>query len=369
LRLGNGSILRRYLLRLFLPVFAGALGFFALILEMIDLFANLWRYLALDVGAGAILRVMLLYLPTCLSYGLPIALLFASAYALGTMESWNELVSVFSGGYPLYAFISPLVVLAALISVGSFFFQDRIVQPSYRQKVEYSNVLLQKNDSGSRSNVAVMARDGRIVYRADYYDDLNNTLQGVSIIIRDNKMKPIAHYEAMQAKWENGHWTLSELRGFELKGSDPKGGDIWAEASMGSYTSPLFDEPPASFRNQNLDPKQMNLKELSEYMAFQKRSGLPTFAGTLAEWHKRYAFSFAPLVVVFLSCALGGRYRKNVLLMSLLSSLLAATGYYIVQMVTMLMARTGLIAPAAGAWTPLAVFALVGVLLFRRART
>ncbi len=354
---------------MFLPFFIGAIAFFALLLEMIDLFANLWRYLALDVGAGAIAKVMLLYLPTCLSYGLPVALLFASAYSLGSLDSRNELVAVFSGGYPLYCFVAPLILFALLMSIGSFFFQDRVVQPAYRQKVEYSNELLQKNGSKSHSNVAVMANDGRIVYRADYYDDANETLQGISIIVRDNTMKPIAHYEAMQAKWQNGSWRLLEVRAFELKDKGPDGQPFWTESTMGSYSSALFCEPPDSFKNQNLDPKQMNLKELGEYLAFLKRAGLPSYSGTLAEWHKRYAFSFAPLVVVFLSCALGGRYKKNVLLMSLLSSLLAATGYYIVQMITMLLARTGLMAPALGAWIPLAVFAVAGFLLFRKART
>jgi lipopolysaccharide export system permease protein len=99
-----------------------------------------------------------------------------------------------------------------------------------------------------------------------------------------------------------------------------------------------------------------------------RNAGLP-YAAALAERHKRLAFAFTPLIVVILAGAVGGRYRKNVLLMSLLASLLAATGYYITQMVSMLLAKTGLVDPRVGAWAPLALFSAVGYLMFRRART
>lgn len=359
----RASTLQSYLIRLFLPIFGGALLFFVLLLEIIDLFMNLWRYLALDIALGSIAKVVALYIPTCISYGLPVALLFATAYSLGTLYARNELVAVFSGGLPLIAFVAPLIVFAAVLSVASFFFEDRVVLTTYREKSAISRQLLQQDRSFSNSELAVIAHDGKVVYRAAYYDDASASLSGLTIVERDKGLNPVARTEAAQAKWQEGQWRLSAVRRFERK-TDGE----WSESSFGSYTSPFLDEPPASFRSQNLDAREMSLKELAAYVAFLGHAGLPSGAA-LAEWHKRYAFSLAPLVVVFLSAALGGRFKKNVLLMSLLSSLLTATGYYIVQMVTMLMAKTGLILPAAGAWTPLVVFTIFGAALFRRART
>jgi lipopolysaccharide export system permease protein len=359
----RASTLQSYLIRVFLPFFGGALLFFVLLLEIIDLFANLWRYLALDVPLGAIARVVALYIPTCVSYGLPVALLFATAYTLGTLYARNELVAVFSGGVPLFVFVAPLIVFAAVLSVASFFFEDRVVLSTYREKSEYSRQLLQQSRSLSNSELAVIARDGKVVYRADYYDDGSASLSGLTVVERNDRLEPVARTEAAQAKWQDGRWRLSGVRRFERKGDGQ-----WSESSFGSYTAPILDEPPESFRSQNLDVREMSLTELSRYVAFLKRAGLPSGAA-LAERQKRYAFSLAPLVVVFLSAALGGRFKKNVLLMSLLSSLLGATAYYIVQMVTMLMAKTGLILPAAGAWAPFFIFAILGAALFRRART
>ncbi len=356
-------IFARYLLFSFGPVFLGAMAFFVLLLELIDLFANLWRYLALDVSASAIARVSLLYLPTCISYALPAALLFATAYALGSLYSRNELAAVFGSGTSLAAFVSPLLLASALLSLASFFFADRVALPSFREKARYSRELLGQGQSRSNADVALIAREGRVVYRADYYDDASMVLSGLTVVERSGSGEPLARTDAVSARWDGAKWVLSRVRRFERRDDG-----FWVGASYGSYSEASIDEPPAAFRSQNHDVAEMSVDELAVYASFLARSGLPR-AEVEAERHKRYAFSFAPLVVAFLSSALGGRFRKNVLLMSLLSSLAAATGYYVTQMVTMLMAKTGFLPAALGAWAPLCIFAVAGAALFRHART
>lgn len=352
-----------YVLRLFLPFFLGAMVFFAFIVELIELFGTLWRYLALDVPALAIVKVAALYAPTCLSYALPVALLFATAYTLGSLYARNELVAVFCAGDSLASFVAPLMLLGLVFSVSSFFFQDNVVLQTYREKVVYSRSLLGQNVSLSNSNIAVIARDGHVVYRAEYYDDASLGLSNLSIVERDREGEPVARTEAVSARWDGARWELSRARRF-VRTADGS----WAETSYGTYSNPDYDEEPSTFRSQKLDAKEMSVSQLAGHVAFLKRAGLP-YQGASAERHKRFAFSFAPFIVVMISAALGGRFRKNVLLMSLLSSLLVATGYYVTQMVTMLMARTGLLPPVLGAWLPFAIFGALGLIMFRRART
>jgi lipopolysaccharide export system permease protein len=360
---GNPATLVAYLLRLFLPFFLGAVVFFVLILELMDLFGNLWRYLALDVPAALVAKVSLLYMPTCVSYALPVALLFATAYTLGSMYAHNELVAVFSTGLPLIKFVAPLVALSVLFSIGSFYFSDIVVLKTVKQKTDFSRQLLGLKVSYSNADVAVIAKDGSVVYRADYYDDATQNLSGLTIIEREGAGDPVARTEAAQARFEDGAWVLSRARRFEKTA-----GGNWKEESFGTLREAAYDEPPSSFRTQNRDISEMSVAELDNYVEFLRRAGLP-YQAALAERHKRLAFSFAPFIVVFISSALGGKFRKNVLLMSLLSSLVVATGYYVTQMITMLLAKTGLIPPALGAWSPLFIFAVLGLALFRKART
>jgi lipopolysaccharide export system permease protein len=357
------SIFRIYILKLFLPTLGAALGLFALILELIDLFGNLWRYLAQDAPLLSILQVMALYLPTALSNGLPIALLFAAAYSLAALYATNELTVVFGSGVSLVSFTAPLFVIAALLCVGSFFFDDAVVLKTIKAKNELSRKLLSQSPSFSNPDVTVISRDGSVVYRAQFYDDAGRSLSGLTVMERDENGRPSARTEAAVAHWDGSRWVFGTVRRFERM---PDGS--WTELSYGSWTSALLDEKPDAFRSQNRDLNELSSSELGVYVSFLRRAGLP-YAGAMAERQKRYSFAFTPLIVVLLAGSSGGRFRKNVLLASLLTSLIAATLYYVAQMVTMLLAKTGAIDPLIGAWAPFVVFMAAGILLFRAART
>jgi lipopolysaccharide export system permease protein len=357
------GILRLYLLQLFLPALGAALGLFALILELVDLFGNLWRYLAQDASLLSILKVMALYLPTALSNGLPIALLFAAAYSLAALYAANELTVIFGSGVSLASLTVPVFAIAALFCVGSFFFDDGVVLKTFRAKNELSKSLLGQSESMSNPDVTVIARDGEVVYRAQFYDDAGHSLSGVTVMERDAMGGPTARTEAAVARWDGTRWVFGTVRRFE-KRSDGS----WTELSFGSWTSERLDEAPESFRSLNRDLGELTAAELGVYVKSLRRAGLP-YAGAMAERHKRFSFAFTPLIVVLLAGSSGGRFRKNVLLASLLTSLIAATMYYVAQMISMLLAKTGAIDPRMGAWAPFVVFMAAGILLFKTART
>ncbi|HTX74070.1 MAG TPA: LptF/LptG family permease [Rectinemataceae bacterium] len=359
----RATTLRIHLLRTFLPALGAALVLFALILELVDLFANLWRYLALGTPLLSIVSVMLLYLPAAISSALPISLLFATAFSLGNLYADNELTIVFGSGISLAQFMAPLFLIAGLLCIGSFFFDDRVVLQTLREKNQLSSILLRQKPSLSNADVAVISSGGSVVYRVDYYDDQAKVISGVTVLKRSSDGNPTERVEAATARWDGSRWVFGGVRRFSLK---PGGG--WGEESFGSWIEADLDEPPDAFRSQNLNLEEMSQSDLVGYVAFLRRAGLP-YAAALAERHKRFSFAFTPLVVILLAAAVGGRYRKNVLLMSLLASLLAATGYYVAQMVFMLMAKTGVIDPRAGAWAPLLIFGASGYWLFRKART
>jgi lipopolysaccharide export system permease protein len=356
------TTLRLYLLRLFLPSFGAALGLFALVLELVDLFSNLWRYLSLEVPLLAVLKVVILYLPTAVYNGLPIALLFAVAFSLASLYSNNELTVIFGSGVSLKSFLAPLFLIAVLLCGISFGFNDVVVLRTIKAKNDLSHQLLGQAASLSNPDVTVISH-GSIVYRAQFYDDIGKNLSGVTVIERDPAGQPIARTEAAVARWDGERWVFSTVRRFERLADGS-----WTEVSYGSWTLPSLDEKPDAFRSQNRDLSELSSSELGTYVGFLRRAGLP-YAGAMAEQHKRFSFSFTPFIVVLIAGASGGRFRKNVLLASLLTSLIVATLYYVTQMVTMLMAKAGSIDPRIGAWAPIAFFLIVGGMAFKTART
>jgi lipopolysaccharide export system permease protein len=114
--------------------------------------------------------------------------------------------------------------------------------------------------------------------------------------------------------------------------------------------------------------EELPVRDAGLLVADLKAAGLP-FLNALSEYYHRFSFPVASLVVMMLSIPMGGRFRKNILLMSLLGSLSAATVFYVMEMISMMMARLGYIPPFLGAWFPIGAFVIIGLFLLRNART
>jgi lipopolysaccharide export system permease protein len=208
-------ILDRYLIRQFLPIFVVAISMFVLLLSLIDLFANLWRYLNYEVPFKQILQVSIYYLPKSFSYAMPISLLFAAAYTLGDLYSRNELTSIFASGIPFYRFSLPLVFIGLLASVFSFFFEDTVVIPTFKVKSDLSRTLLHQSHTEKDSDIVIKARNGRLIYSVDYYDHKATALNGISIIEQSETGKFLSLVRAPRASWTGTHWAFSNALIYE----------------------------------------------------------------------------------------------------------------------------------------------------------
>ncbi|GHV73610.1 membrane protein [Spirochaetia bacterium] len=353
-------ILDRYLLRQFFPVFIVAASMFVMLLSLIDLFANLWRYLNYEVPVKEILRVCFYYLPKSFSYAMPISLLFAAAYTLGDLYARNELTSIFSSGIPFWRFSISLVAVGLLASVFAFFFEDRVVVPTLRVKNDLARLYLHQQRTENNSDIVIKARNGEVIYSVDYYDSINNTLNGLSIVEQAGDGALVALVRAPQAAWTGEYWNLSNAVVYR-----------WEEGLL--RVRPLDDadnyrEHPDTFRRNAVAVEDLPVRDAGDLVQDLRAAGLP-FIGAQAEYYHRFSYSTVSLVIMILSISMGGRFRKNVLLMSLLTSLGAAVVFYVSEMITMMMAKLGYIPPIVGAWFPVLVFIPAGFVLLLNAKT
>lgn len=350
--------LERYVLKSFLPTFLVSMSFFVLILEMADLFMNIVQYMQNEVPFASVLSTLYLYLPKCASVALPIAVLFSVSYTLGTLYANNELIVVFGSGVRLVAFISPLLALTFAVSLGYFAFEDRVVIPTVAAKKALVKTLLKTGTPAGLSDVTILGSGKRFVWNVRYFDRENSAMTGVTIVERDDEGAFVSRLNAQSAEWTGEAWRFSAVRRFFWQGK------ALTDESYGSWEDPDYDEPPDSFRGGGKTVAEMSIADAKAELDFLRRAGLPSSAQA-AEYWKRFAFALTPFIVTILSASIVGRYKKNVLLMSLLLSLVAATLYYVVQMVTMLLAKADSISPFMGAFAPVIFFALLIAGLFR----
>ena len=112
----------------------------------------------------------------------------------------------------------------------------------------------------------------------------------------------------------------------------------------------------------------MRIRDAHAWVGKLRRAGLP-YLENLTEYYKRFFFALVPFVVVLISCSVGGRLKKNVLLMNLLFSLVLTVVYYVTDMVTVILAKNGMIPPLLGASGGTLLLLATGAVALKNVRT
>lgn len=357
--------LHLYLFRRFIPIFLGSLGFFALVLNLVDLLMNLTSYLQNEATAQQVMTVMLLYLPKTMWYAIPLGILFAVAYSLSDLYASNELTAVFSSGVSLIHFTYPLLIFALLMSFGLFAFENYLVVPTYSKKVTIQNELLKKEKSLNKNNIVVISDNGRIIYKARFYENTQKRLSDLYLVCRneDKSLQAIIHADS--AMWDEDAklWKLRNIIEYDYKDKNLSVVDSPDQTILERLT-----EDYSVFQNNVVSIPEVNAHQAKVYIEHLKRTGLP-YHEELSEYYKKFAFPFIVFLVVFLSIGISGKSRKNVLLISLSLSVTAAVLFYVLMMLTMTLAKWGYASPLMGAWFPVIFFTIISILLLKYART
>ncbi len=323
---------------------------------------NIWGYISNEAEPALIAKILLYYIPKSLWYSIPISILFAIAYMLSDFYAKNELLAVFASGISLFRFTFPLIIIGIMMSFAMFFLDDRLVTKTYAEKIRLQESALHKEKNYNNTDVVVLSEGGKIVYKAEFFDSKNNLLFSLFVLYRGNGKDFDGLLYADTAEWQYDHWNI--------------GKSTFYKKENGRYTAgdPDYDhlfrltEPPESFRNNVVNVEEVNAAEAKSYIQRLEKSGLPS-SDAKAEYYKKFSFPMVVLVVVLLAVALSGKTRKNVLLVSLGLCISSVVLFYVMQMVTMLMARFGTLPPVFGGWFPVVFFIFLSIGLLRYTKT
>ena len=354
--------LTAYMLKRFFTLFLASAFFFTLILLLTDLLMNIWGYISNEAEPSLIARIMLYYVPKSLWYAIPISVLFAIAYMLSDFYAKNELLALFASGISLFRFTFPLVIIGIVMSAAMFFLDDRIVTGTYAEKVRLQEAALHKEKSYNNTDVVVISEGGKVVYKAEFFDSRSERLLSLYVLYRGNGRRFDGLLYAESAEWQYDHWNL--------------GRSVFYRKEEGSYAAGDADydhlfrltEPPESFQKTVVNVEEVSSGEAQSYIRRLEKAGLPS-SDAKAQYYKKFSFPMVVLVVVLIAVTLSGKTRKNVLLVSLGLCVSAVVLFYVMQMVTMLMARFGTIPPVFGGWFPIVFFIFLGLALLRYTKT
>ena len=353
-----------YILKKVVPFCFVSLLFIALILNLVDLFMNISRYLEMEAPAKQVMQVMIYYIPKTVWYAAPIAFLFSVTYILSDLYAKNEMEAIFASGVSLFNFILPVFIFAIILAFGMFFWEDRLVVNTLEKKTALQKQLLGEQESANNDHIVVISDSAKVIYKAKRYRDSTKRLENVFFIFRDDEKSLEAIIHADQALWnpDENLWDLQSAVQYENDN-----GFLKITPLNKKYKEQLT-ESYEIFRKTTVDVKNVNTADAKIYINHLKKAGLP-YNEQLSEYYKKFSFPFILFIAALLAVGVTGKTRKNVLLISLSLSILSVVLFYVFQLVTMVLAKTGVMTPFMGAWLPDIVFIFIAGVLLKFSRT
>lgn len=347
--------LDRYLIRKFLGVLLFALFAFICIFLIVDGIEKLDTYLDKEVPPGIIVRLYIYYMPYIITLTLPIAMLLSSLFSIGTMAKQNEIVAQIASGRSLYRILTPILLLAMLISIAALWFGETVVPQASSARSQLIDEYLEKQREVWRKRINnVYARDDqerRISMR--WFDTVRHVGHKINIR-RFDGLELAYHIYANRMEWQDSVWVLYE--GVERRF------DAGTETVRQFESMALEDENlrPADFGKILKKPEEMSYGELRSFIAEVERNG-----GNPDHWrvdlYLKIAIPFANFIIVLFGAPLSSPKRRTGSATGFGISLAICFIYFGIVKTTQSMGQNGLLPPLIAAWSANVLFLVSGI--------
>jgi lipopolysaccharide export system permease protein len=343
---------RRFLTAV-LAVFAGTLVLTAMIdyLELLRRSADIK-----DVSALLIAQITLFRVPFITERVMPFAVLVGAMFCYLNLSRRLELVVARAAGVSAWQFITPAVVIAALIGIALTTIYNPISanlrELSTRLEADLSGTGQGLRNSGSGFWVRQRTEEGQAVINAKSSRQQGIELGGVSVFRLDPSGNFRDRIEAKSATLEPGYWRLEEAR-FYASGIAPVERDVYRFGT--SLT-------PAQVGESFATPETVPFWQLSSYIDTAEKAGLAA-AGYRLQYYQLLAQPFYLVAMVLLAAAVSLRFfRFGGVQKIVLGGIGAGFLLYVMAKITGDLSKAGLMAPLSAAALPPAMGAVTGVI-------
>ncbi|MBL7026165.1 MAG: LptF/LptG family permease [Candidatus Marinimicrobia bacterium] len=357
--MGLVSLIDRYLIRAFFStmwtVLVGLVGIFTIadFVEKIDNFV--------DAGAGA--NLMLVYygysLPYFIDMALPMSMLLATVFSLGTLNKNYEIAAMRASGISMLRIARPLLLLGLFFTIFQFIFQNLVVMPfNHQQKEITRNILKPKKSPRKMKEVVRQDINGNIMVIKSY-DVPNNSCTDVSILAyQDSGITERWDYAKLQ--WVDSLQAWNKSEGLNRR-FDAAGKLLFSEMSL-SDELPITLTPVDIVKEQ-IRPNEMNVFQLVDFIEKKKLLGLNPHRWVV-DFHFKLAFVMTGFIVIFLGISFALQGTRENLAVGVGKSVIALFIYYILLIGGQKVGYNSSMHPAFAVWFGNVVLFIAGGWLF-----
>ena len=360
------QVLDTHILSSFALYFLLFLVSFVLMTEIYTFYELLSDIIKNKIPMSRVLTYLYYLAPMLIYNSTSVSAMVAVLVTFGVMTKNNEVIAFKSCGISLYRLSVPVILASLSVSAALFAFDYYYVPEANRRqdaiRAEIKGSPVRTYDRPEQTWIS--GQGWRRFYYYKYLDSSKGEMGGIIVLELDPaSFRLRRHISADRAYWsaalktwvfENG-WRR-DLEGFKQF------------ETFQTATFPELNEPPSYFLKEVKQDKQMNFRELADYIADLQRSGFDTVQLRI-QYYKKFSVPLFVLILAALSVPFAFLTGSRGALAGVGVSFGIAIAYWSANQLFEQIGNINQLTPAAAAWAPNAVFLLAAIYLMTRMRT
>ena len=342
-----------YLGQLFLTRTLAVLAGLLLILLTLDVLGESASVLATPGnGQATLLHYAVLRLPALVQTFLPFSVLLGTLIMLLQLNGQSEVVAMKAAGLSAHQILAPMIACGLLVAGASFAFSENVAAPAAKelrawQAVRYAPTI---PADGAKRNVYVRA--GGDILRAEVVIGAGASTELRDVAIYERQNGTLHHLtRAAEGRFgADGVVTLPNAQAF----------DVATGRLMPPTTVRLTGLNPDQFTLSNVNPDELDARQLAGAIRQLEASGRPTAQLKPGWWHKFSAPLSAALMPLLAAVAGFGLARSGRLFVRAIAGMALGFAYFVADNFALAMGNLGAYPPWLAAWGPVLLFVLIG---------
>lgn len=353
------KILDRYIIRKFLGTYVFSIVLLLAIVVMFDINEKLDTFIKAPLKA-TIFDYFLNFLPYFANQFSPLFTFIAVIFFTSKLAGNSEIIAMLSTGMSFRRLLRPYMLSAAIIAAATFVLSAYVIPPANVKRINYQNTYYKNRRVDYGSNIMLMVAPGQIAYMSRY-DNITKTGHRFSLESFDEDKRLTSRLTAQTIKWD----TLYQWKIYDYVKRDFRNDREYIEKGRARDTSIAFE--PRDFLIASNDHEKMTTPELQRYIEGQKQRGVGNIKTFEVENERRYAMTAAAFILTLIGMTLSVKKQKGGMGLNIGIGLVLSFSYILFMTITQTFALSGLTSPFVAMWIPNLVYAVIGLVLYRRA--
>jgi len=351
-------LLDDYILRDFVMYLGMIMSSFLLLLLVFTLFELIGDIVRNHISTLVVGEYLLNVSPFFIYQVMPLGMLLAVLVTFGVMMRSNEITAIKATGISIYRVIVPVMVTAAMIAAGLFFFDQFYLPHANKRQDALRNLI-----KGKPAQTYLLPDRKWIkgqhstIYYYRFFDPDRNDFGNLSVFQFD----PVSYRLTQRIYAARAHWTDTLNKWVVEQGwsRQLRGQAIDEYRTYDVSTFAALNEAPSYFKKEVKQFNEMNYDELKRYIHDLQQGGFDVVR-LKVQLHKKFAFPLITLVMAILAVPFALSAGRRGAVAGVATAVGIAVFYWTISGFSESMGNVSQLPPALAAWAPDLFFGLIG---------